>query len=250
MTSESTPRYDAKKRPPANTWDLLFESEDKWAQRVSEIGRRHRAIHAIKEDWEKVLEENYNSKILSFVDVFVENAQDRITRKAGIFYFFGILLATFVITILYNAYETISNLDLKFLFEVLDSYKKHDLDGYVMIFLFMRSVGLAALVGGGAYFLGSLSTACLHEATALLNRRHALRQGRLYMYLKFANVSESARDIKEEISINELEQAFGWNSQSTSAFRTIKLDPLTASIYAKAIEALAKPLAPSASAKK
>ena len=249
MTVGKEFKYDARGAASRLAAMLPWATTAKWQQRVSDIGDRHQAIDAVRRDWEKYEGIGGAAPELSFVDVFVEYAQDRLTLKANVFYAFGVALAIAVALILGYAYQHVSGSDVMLLFAQLE-VSRRSLDPLVLFFVFMRNVGLAALVGGGAYFLGSLSTACLHEATILLNRRHALRQGRLYMYLKLIGAPGGSPEPAEALTVDELEQAFGWNLQSSTAFRSIKLDPLTASIYAKAIEAVTKPFAPAGGAAK
>jgi hypothetical protein len=73
------------------------------------------------------------------------------------------------------------------------------------------SVGGAFIAAAG--FLIYLSRSCFHEATILYNRRHALRFGRLFVYLKMSG---------ELFDLKELETAFKWTDEYSTAFKELK----------------------------
>jgi hypothetical protein len=76
--------------------------------------------------------------------------------------------------------------------------------------LVLKATTAGAIFGAAVYFAIALSRALLHEGTVLYSRRHALRFGRLYVYLTKGNVV-----------FKDLEEAFKWNAEFTSAFKDI-----------------------------
>src|SRR3989338_698250 len=84
-----------------------------------------------------------------------------------------------------------------------------------LIFMIIKGGAAAGLVIASAMFLMHLARALFHEATILFNRRHALRFGRLFIYLK-----------EGEISLEDLEKAFKWNDEFSTAFKDIRIDPV------------------------
>ena len=81
----------------------------------------------------------------------------------------------------------------------------------------------------GAHFLGTFScyallllfsvnswrigNALLDQSEKLYEKRHAMRQGRLYVHLRGGN-----------LEIHELEQAFSWNVSNPNAFSELRMD--------------------------
>jgi hypothetical protein len=147
----------------------------------------------------------------------------------------------------------------------------------VVVLAALRAAVLAGFAGAAVYFAASLSRAFFHEATALFNRRHALRFGRMYVYLKYGEtnaerrlVTRLIRDyakpspayingeaerangsahidrslvaslIQRDVRAADLERAFGLNLQVQTAFRDIKPDRTSASVYSRTLEELTK----------
>lgn len=85
----------------------------------------------------------------------------------------------------------------------------HDLlMGFVKAFTFY---GLLVL---GAVVLKRFGKALIDQSERLLNRRHALREGRLYLHLKDGRVS----------TVEEFDQAFNWNATQGNAFADINTE--------------------------
>jgi hypothetical protein len=76
------------------------------------------------------------------------------------------------------------------------------------------------------YFLLSISLALLNEAMVHYNRRHALRSGRLYMYVKHGKIK----------NIEEFEKAFRWNETVTSSFQTVMTDKFPKNLTSEVID--------------
>jgi hypothetical protein len=74
------------------------------------------------------------------------------------------------------------------------------------------------------YFV-ALARSFFHEAATLLDRRHALRFGRLYVYLEPGDLTLSA-----------LAEAFDWNRQATSAFLDIRPEVVTETLLHRALD--------------
>lgn len=109
-----------------------------------------------------------------------------------------------------------------------------------------RTLAGAVPVGiilGVAFFLASLAKAHLHESTTLYNRRHLVRLGRLYFYLKLAGLDkESLFDLKKELKVDDLEKAFGSILESSTAFKTIAPEVLTSTLLGQFARALGSAL--------
>jgi|GEM_PF-1696173 len=149
-----------------------------------------------------------NSFILASVDVFIEKAQINITNKALKLWLLGASLSFFALILLmvsgYYTYKT----DVV---EIVKSFK--ELNTLIVTLLVLKSTTVTAFILSAVWYCISLARALFHESTILLNRRHALRFGRLYAYTK-----------QGDITWEEMERAFNWNIESSTAFKDIKPD--------------------------
>lgn len=84
---------------------------------------------------------------------------------------------------------------------------------YIFYLLLLRSSSIGGAFVAAAGFLIYLSRSCFHEATILYNRRHALRFGRLFVYLKMSG---------DLFDLKELETAFKWTDEYSTAFKELK----------------------------
>lgn len=84
---------------------------------------------------------------------------------------------------------------------------------YIFYLLLLRSSSIGGAFVAAAGFLIYLSRSCFHEATILYNRRHALRFGRLFVYLKMSG---------DMFDLKELETAFKWTDEYSTAFKELK----------------------------
>lgn len=87
------------------------------------------------------------------------------------------------------------------------------------IYVILRTLTVGAVFLAGIYITSSLAKGFLSEWSMLMNRRHALRFGRLTVYLKDAKVS-----------VEELTDAFGWNLNPQSNFRSFSPEHVTKGI--------------------
>ncbi len=79
---------------------------------------------------------------------------------------------------------------------------------------FAKSFTFYGLLVLSAVFLKRYGKASLDQAERIHDRRHALRQGRLYIHLKDGNIK----------TVDELEKAFNWNSSQNNAFADINTE--------------------------
>ena len=106
-----------------------------------------------------------------------------------------------------------------------DFFKGNTKDSISVSLWIVKSSTAGALIGAAAYFLITLSRALLHEATVLYARRHALRFGRLFVYLK-----------NGDVDFEQLEDAFKWNTEFTTAFKDIQPDKISKTPLQKILE--------------
>jgi len=82
------------------------------------------------------------------------------------------------------------------------------------LMVFMKSFTFYGLLVLTAVVLKRLGKAVIDQAERLHDRKHALRQGRLYIHLKHGEIT----------SVEELETAFNWNSSQNNAFADINTE--------------------------
>lgn len=104
---------------------------------------------------------------------------------------------------------------------------------------FMKSFTFYGLLVLSAVFLKRQGKASLDQAERIKDRRHALREGRLYIHLKDGQIK----------TVEELEQAFNWNNAQNNAFADVNTEAQApwgtvfkefANMFPKAIEASKK----------
>lgn len=226
----------------------------KWKKIGSEISYRKSLFFATKNDLEDLIKLNHLEELkedspinndaketaannfselqnksfeLSATDVFVEKAQYVLSARANLY--FGIACGITLITLLGLIYFTIHlfRFDL-FQIDINDNLYLAIKDNYTvsqLILILFIKLSIGTIVVIGAFVLISIAKALFHESILLYNKRHALRFGRLYIYLKRGNVN-----------FKELEDAFKWNSEFTSAFKDMKTEIITSNLYTKIIE--------------
>jgi hypothetical protein len=181
----------------------------KWRKIASEVMGRKQLLLAAARDLQK---NNVPHALeLAATDIFVEKAQRFLTSRGRWLYGCGTATAAIAIGVLTYAAFYLWN---KPMAEILPGVRPADWvsPGYIAI-LALKSTTAGAFLGGSAYFLASLSKALLHEGTVLFSRRHSLRFGRLFVYLK-----------AKEMSREDLEKVFNWNAEFTTAFRDIQTE--------------------------
>ncbi|MHB0790079.1 hypothetical protein [Bradyrhizobium sp. 5.13L] len=210
-----------------------------------------------------------NPFALAATDVFVEKAQDHLTERGWVYYRLGIVCASFAFIIIALAFYYVSNHSLHETIADLNtgvaaSPLEPDRYRWNVAVLLLRTATLGGFAAAAIYFFASLCRAFLHEATLLFARRHSIRLGRLYIYAKYGAAATSAgvsfasatvasdgkpaSDMSElvdssgrptGINIDDLEKAFGWNIDVHTAFKDIKAERMSTTIFAKAMETLA-----------
>jgi hypothetical protein len=133
-----------------------------------------------------------NAFQIAATDLFVEKAQIHLTIRARVYSLAGTLLAIVCFFLLYEIVETVAKIDVVAFVKAIG-----ELTWQVAFLAALRAAGLAGFAGGAIYFAASLSRAFFHEATTLFNRRHALRFGRMYIYLKYGESTDEHKVLSE-----------------------------------------------------
>jgi hypothetical protein len=138
---------------------------------------------------------------LAITDVFTEKAIVQLTRRANAYAFFGLaMLLTFVMLSVYAFHHLTQDYysDL-----IYTSYPISSADGsvdkrvqvhvlwtgYTFGLELSRHLAIGGILASGLYLCFSFAKSFIEEATLLYNRRHAIRSGRLAIWLKSGDVT-------------------------------------------------------------
>ena len=102
-----------------------------------------------------------------------------------------------------------------------------DIPGWLGTLLILQKLAIGTVFFAGIYLTSSFARALLHEATVLYGKRHALRFGRLFIYLSDGKITSE-----------ELFEAFGWNISPSTAFDTIRIGQVTKGLPSQISDAL------------
>lgn len=173
---------------------------------------------------------------LSVVDIFVEKAQAVLARRAKYLIYGGILTVvfTFILLTIGFIYAIMGDYIHEFFVEKIIVNLKNKptdisklLSGYgLLIFLIFKSIAIAAFIYVTVKLLLAFARSFFNEGLSLYERRHALRFGRMYIYLKKGQVNEEW-----------LEKLFQWNKETKTSFLDIKPEVITETLLHKIVGA-------------
>lgn len=182
---------------------------------------------------------------LGSTDLFVEKAQMVLTRRARWLYLAGgfTIFGTFLLIL--TTIGLIGYQGLNFPPEVLGlvNLSKYatgqpgtEVGNWVLvdglnatIIKIFQGVALSAIALVGVKYLISLGRSFFHEGESLLQRRHALRFGRLYVYLKKGNVD-----------LENLEKMFEWNKEIRTAYLDLHPEVVAETIFHRIVDSATK----------
>jgi len=162
--------------------------------------------------------------LLACIDEFVQDAQQRLAKKGAWFIGgAGVCMVGIMVTIGYAIVigrETIA----------ADTISADDRQGLRELILYVfRGFAFSALVFALVKSLLAFARSFMHEGTRLLDQRHSLRFGRLYMYT-----------FRESFTFAELKEAFQWNREPRTSFLDLKPEVLTEGILNQLAKSLSK----------
>jgi len=173
---------------------------------------------------------------IASTDLFVEKAQHVLSRRSKNLYLAGsaTVVVTFIlllITAIFISCLILKGVPLDILgYEVNVRGEVFLVNStHALILRIFQATALSALVLVGAKFLIGLGRSFFHEAESLRQRRHALRFGRLYVYLK-----------RGDIELDKLQEAFQWNKDVYTSYLDMKPEVITETVIQKLIDAAAK----------
>lgn len=201
--------------------DIDLSRKKKWKTIGWEVFERKALLLAAARD----LEENNipNPMKLAATDIFVEKAQVFLTNRGRWLYIFGVFTSVLAIVVLLAAAWFAYDAETSHLLQI--SYSSETVSPAYLTILVLKSITASGFVVAVAYFFVSLSRALLHEATVLFSRRHSLRFGRLFVYLK-----------SDTMTREDLEVIFNWNTEFSTAFKDIKAENITKSPLTRVFE--------------
>ncbi|POS02896.1 hypothetical protein Q361_102210 [Flavobacterium croceum DSM 17960] len=182
-----------------------------WEDISNELNKRNEVLDEMlkKNDANSFLKEK--SLIYSVTEVFVEKAQEKLTKRANVLKRYTIVsvLLTIILILLFLFYLIFKDYIEHYIYEVLyekcDYFtytkEKNEINAYTFTLQVLKLLSIGGLFGGLIYYLSRFSFIFYKEMTSLYNTRHDLRFGRLYIYLSK----------KDEFELKELVDAFHWS---------------------------------------
>ncbi|MBK9082086.1 MAG: hypothetical protein IPL88_08435 [Rhizobiales bacterium] len=218
-----------------------------WLRTAKEVDRRRIAYN---NHVANIGETDHARYHIAAVDIFVEKAQHFLQNRSKQYGISALVSSLFLIGVLGFDFYYLTNVAtipqfLTSLGETGDyfaivadrigvllgrapAHPAAKIDLYIFLMWMLRGLAMSALSGAAIYLLASLTRAFLHEATLYWNRWHAVRLGRLFIYFKFAGLGpDELSRVRETLTIDEVERAFGWNLETSTAFRDIKPEMMT-----------------------
>lgn len=191
------------------------------------------AIKKLKEDTKQAdgnglkLEED-ELFFLASTDLFVEKAQLVLTRRGRILIFAGVASILMAVALLTGGFwigflpnDVLYSLFLKWGVPVQSQIHT---EVYIFAFNVFKAIASSAYIYVSVKIFISLARSFFNEGLSLFERRHALRFGRLYLYLKKGKVSEEW-----------LTEFFQWNKETKTSFLDMKPDVLTETLLHKLV---------------
>lgn len=212
----------------------LYSSDRKWSRAVLDVMKRESAVLSVAGFLSR---RNITaSKEISSTDIFVEKAHHTLENRAWWMRSLAVLAMFIAVLLVYFGYEYyIDHLTL-FAFDLKPGLPNTE----ILIAGLVRNATFFGIFFGLEYLLVSLFRAFIHEAVILDNRIHSLRLGRLYIYLKYASVRnpEEMQAVRHSITASDLEKVFGWNIETSTAFKDIDASTVTKSIWSNISDAI------------
>jgi hypothetical protein len=206
---------------------------DEWSDAVEHVKKRRESLAQILDSKADAALIQQNSEFeLAAIDLFVEKAQAMLTRRGDDHRWLGIFTSWLVFEILLAAIVALLWLALH------GAVQPRWEDVVIRI---ATTASIAGILLGAAFFMSALARAHLHEATTLYNRRHMVRAGRLFLYLKFlSDRRRPLRKAKNRLTVQDMEHAFGGLRETSTAFKDIKSEVLTSTWLGQLTQAIAR----------
>lgn len=159
-------------------------------------------------------------------DAFVEKAIFNLRKQARWSFFAGVfcwILCGLLLAYIVQQYSPSVDGDN------IELWKNFDGHPFAFSLQLVRKLFFSAIFLASIYFLSSLARAFLAEWSVLYHRQHAVRLGRLAVYLYDANITP-----------DRLLDLFGWNIAQDTPFNRIKTDLVTKGLMGQMGDLMAK----------
>ncbi len=160
---------------------------------------------------------------LAAVDLFVEKAQAVLTARARRMSRAGALSSLVAVAALTGLSGYIA---------IQAAQPAEQISQNELILHVVSAISLGAIVLVAVKYLIALARSFFHESVTLLSRRHALRFGRMYLYLN-----------PGDVELQHLLDAFDWNRGGESSFLDIKPGEIGQTPYSTLAKSLGDALA-------
>ena len=157
---------------------------------------------------------------IASTDLYVEKVESILTGRVKWLFGWGIFLSALVVILLLTAVIAIACIPPTDLVDLEAGTP------FVIIYI-IKATSLTGLVATCCYFLSSLAKALFHEGTVALNRRQALRYGRLFVHIRRSDLTKA-----------DLESAFKSTDQFSTGFKDMTLQSVPESQLNKLVELL------------
>ncbi len=203
-----------------------YKNDLLWPTYVNDVLIREHAVDLVQNS----LAENkfIASREIASTDIFVQKAEkDLQTRSQNMRKNANWCLRAFPSNILF--FVLMYYLNLKF-FGI--DLAKSEFPTQELIKGIVKNATFIGVFLSSQYLIVSLYRAFMHESTTLENRVHSLRLGRLFVYLKYSSAkSADMALIRDSISSKDLHEVFGWNIETSTAFKDIDARQVSKSIW-------------------
>lgn len=207
-------------------------SEIPWAKIKAEVQTREKIVAEIATELKG---KGFKASMeIAATDVFVEKAEHALTTRSAKMRRMSRACLGFLLTVVL--------LGLAVLFGLVPEGLAHESGSTQSTVLSaLHNFAVIGIFLGLVYLGASLLRAYLHEATVLENRVHSLRLGRLYIYLKLASVEDGdLGHMRDTLAAADIERIFGWNIESSTAFKDIRPEYMTKSVVGQIVDAVSK----------
>jgi hypothetical protein len=193
----------------------LLGKDGDWTRVWNELKKRRGLLKALSEGQGEKSEFDLNA-----IDLFVEKAQVPLSKRGDRFQTIGISLSFVAVMLIVYLILKAQSTDFHHDLVMIEAARQPVL---AFLLYLVQKLTLGGIVLGLAIYLAGLSRSYMHESLTAFGRRHAVRLGRLYLYLKLGGLpKDKLFEEKNNLEIEKFIIAFGGHKEATTAFKEIK----------------------------
>ena len=203
-----------------------YDGHQRWPTYVEDVLIREYAVDLVQKSL--LANKFVASKEIASTDIFVQKAENDLqNRSDGMKKNARRCLIAFPANVAFFVFIYILN---KKFFQI--SFTEYYFATQELIRGIVKNATFIGIFLSSQYLIISLYRAFMHESTTLENRVHSLRLGRLFIYLKYSSAKlEDMASIRASVSSSELRDVFGWNIETSTAFKDIDARQVSKSIW-------------------